>query len=260
MIQRNYGNASFRVYGDAKGLKILMPQLRNGIMKTTSRAALALLLGSVALPAFAADLPSNRAPLAPAFEAPSPWMIRVRALVVAPQSSATVRVNGGPEISGLKASTAVVPELDITYFFTRNIAAELVLGVTPHNVKGTGALAALGKIGSTWLLPPTLMLQYHFTDFGAFKPYVGAGVNYTFAFSNKEAGPMSAFKVKNAPGLALQVGFDYMLDKHWGVNVDVKKLWLRPDATATLAAGSIPVTAKVKLDPWLIGAGVTYRF
>jgi outer membrane protein len=228
------------------------------IMKTSSRAALALLLGSVALPAFAADLPS--ATRAPAFEAPSPWMIRVRALVVAPQSSATVNVNGGPDITGLKASTAVVPELDITYFFTKNIATELVLGVTPHDVKGTGALASLGKIGSTWLLPPTLMLQYHFTDFGAFKPYVGAGVNYTFTFSNKEAGVMSSFKVKNAPGVALQAGFDYMFDRHWGLNVDVKKLWLRPDATAVIAAGLVPVTAKVRLDPWLISTGVTYRF
>ncbi len=226
-------------------------------MKTSSRAALALLLGSVALPAFAADLPS-RGPAPLLIQESSPWMIRVRALAVLPQSSASVSINGGPDISGLKASNAVVPELDISYFFSKNIAAELVLGVTPHDVKGTGVLAPLGNIGSTWLLPPTLMLQYHFTDFGAFKPYVGAGVNYTFTFSNKEAGVMTAFKVKNAPGVALQAGFDYMFDKHWGLNVDVKKLWLRPDATA--AVGLIPVTAKVKLDPWLVGAGVTYRF
>jgi outer membrane protein len=230
-------------------------------MNVSSRAAMALLLASVALPAFAADLPGVRAPAAPLLiQESSPWMIRVRALVVAPQSSASVSVNGGAGVSGLKASTTVVPELDISYFFTKNIAAELILGVTPHDVKGTGALASLGKIGSTWLLPPTLMLQYHFTEFGAFKPYVGAGVNYTFTFSNKEAGAMSAFKVKSAPGVALQAGFDYMLDQHWGLNFDVKKLWLRPDATATLISGSTPVTAKVKLDPWLIGAGVTYRF
>lgn len=227
-------------------------------MKMHHRAALALLLGSVALPAFAADLPS-RTVATPIYEAPSPWMIRVRALVVAPQSSASVSVAGVEVPGSLKASTSIVPELDITYFFTKNIATELVLGVTPHDVKGSGALSALGKIGSTWLLPPTLTLQYHFTELGAFKPYVGAGVNYTFTFDNKEAGVMTAFKVKNAPGLALQAGFDYMLDKHWGLNVDVKKLWLRPDATATVL-GLVPVTAKVQLDPWLIGVGATYRF
>jgi outer membrane protein W len=84
-------------------------------MKTSSRAALALLLGSVALPAIAADLPGKRVAPAPLLiEESSPWMIRVRALVVAPQSSATVSVNGAASVSGLKASTAVVPELDIS--------------------------------------------------------------------------------------------------------------------------------------------------
>ena len=230
-------------------------------MKSISRASLALLLGSVALPALAADLPSSTfAPAAPLLAQPSPWMIRVRAMVVAPQSSASVSVNGGASTTSLHASTAVVPELDISYFFTKNIAAELVLGVTPHDVKGTGALAGLGKIGSTWLLPPTLLLQYHFTDLGAFKPYIGAGVNYTRTFNNVAKGPMSSFKVKSAPGLALQAGLDYMIDQHWGLNLDVKKLWLRPDAIATLTAGLLPVTAKVKLDPWLISTGVTYRF
>lgn len=228
-------------------------------MKALHRAALSLLLGSVALPAFAADLPSmTRAPLAPIVAAPSPWMIRVRALAVLPDSSASVSVNGAASVSGLKASNAIVPELDITYFFSPNIAAELVLGVSPHRVKGTGALAGLGTIGSTLLLPPTLMLQYHFTDFGAFKPYLGAGVNYTFMLRNKAKGVFTAFDVKNEPGLALQVGFDYMIDRHWGVNVDIKKLWLRPDATGVV--GGLPVSAKVKLDPWLIATGITYRF
>ena len=228
-------------------------------MKALQRVALALLVAAAALPAHAADLPrSGLAPAAPVYAAPSPWMIRVRAMAVLPDSSASVSVNGAASVSGLKASNAVVPELDITYFFTKNIAAELVLGVTPHRVKGTGALAGLGTIGSTLLLPPTLLLQYHFTDLGAFKPYVGAGVNYTFMLRNKPKGAFTSFDVKNEPGLALQVGFDYMIDSHWGLNVDVKKLWLRPDATGVV--GGLPVTAKVKLDPWLVSTGITYRF
>ncbi|MDB5650140.1 MAG: ompW family protein [Hyphomicrobiales bacterium] len=231
-------------------------------MNAIYRATAALLLSSVALPALAADLPSMMAaPLAPAYAAPSPWMVRVRALAVLPQSSASVTAGGAYVVGGsLKASDSIVPELDISYFFTKNIAAELILGVTPHRVKGAGTLAGLGTIGSALLLPPTLLLQYHFTDFGAFKPYVGAGVNYTFMLDNKAKGPMSSFHVKDAPGLALQIGFDYMIDQHWGINFDVKKLWLRPDATATIAVGTVPVTAKFKLDPWLIGTGVTYRF
>lgn len=227
-------------------------------MKIISRAAVAALLGTVALPAFAADLPkAGKAPLAPAVEAPSPWMVRVRALAVIPRDKASVAVGNAVGVPGLDFSNSVVPELDITYFFTKNIAAELILGTTPHDLKGKDNFAALGKIGSTWLLPPTLTLQYHFTDFGAFKPYVGAGVNYTFFYGTENKGAFTALKIKNTPGLALQVGFDYMLDQHWGINFDVKKLWLRPDAEGYAGA---PVKVKVHLDPWLIGTGVTYRF
>ncbi|MEI8277701.1 MAG: OmpW family outer membrane protein, partial [Hyphomicrobiales bacterium] len=55
-----------------------------------------------------------------------------------------------------------------------------------------------------------------------------------------------------------QIGFDYMIDRHWGFNVDVKKLWLRPDWDGNSNVGAL--TGKVNLDPWLIGAGVTYKF
>ncbi|TIS48857.1 MAG: OmpW family protein, partial [Mesorhizobium sp.] len=132
-----------------------------------------------------------------------------------------------------------------------------ILGTTYANIAGQGTIGGLGNIGKVWLLPPTFTLQYHFTDLGAFKPYVGAGVNYTI-FYNQDTGSADALKVKNTFGTALQVGFDYMVDQHWGLNFDVKKLFLKPDFDVTVAGAKL--TGKAELDPWLIGAGVTYRF
>lgn len=221
----------------------------------------AVLLAGTALSAVAADLPTSKgAPAIPAFvSAPSPWMIRVRALGVLPQASADWKVNGVPlKGASAKISDSIVPELDISYFFTANIAAELVLGTTPHNISGKGTAIQGLAIGRAWLLPPTLTLQYHFTNFGAFKPYVGAGVNYTFFYGEKAKGAFRNLSIDATPGFALQAGFDYMLDQHWGINVDVKKIWLEPKAKANL--GTALVTGKVKIDPWLVGAGVTYRF
>lgn len=127
--------------------------------------------------------------------------------------------------------------------------------MTKHDVK----LNAAGpKIASTWLLPPTLTLQYHFTELGAFKPYVGVGVNYTIPFSEKGYNGLTNFSMKSAFGLAAQVGFDYMINRNWGINVDVKKLWLRHDWKGTLGGGA--VKGKANLDPWIVGVGVTYRF
>ncbi|WP_031247323.1 OmpW family protein [Mesorhizobium sp. LNJC394B00] len=187
-------------------------------------------------------------------EAPSPWQIRLRGLGVVTQDSGYVNAVPGSDLS---YSNTVTPELDISYFFTDNIATELILGTTYANIDGQGTIGGLGKIGKVWLLPPTLTLQYHFTDLGAFKPYVGAGVNYTI-FYNQDAGSADALKVKNTFGTALQVGFDYMVDQHWGVNFDVKKLFLKPDFDVTVDGAKL--TGKAELDPWLIGAGLTYRF
>ena len=213
-------------------------------------AGLTLAAGS----ASAADLlPVEAAPAV--VEAPGPWQIRLRALGVITENSG--HVDGIPG-SDLTYSDTVVPELDISYYFTDTIAAELVLGTTYANVHADGTVAGLGKVGKAWLLPPTLTLQYHVTDFGAFKPYVGAGVNYTLFYGQSDAGPFTDMNIENTFGGALQVGFDYMLDSHWGVNLDVKKLFLEPDWTASL--GDTKLSGKAKLNPWLIGTGLTYRF
>jgi len=237
-------------------------------------AALLVLAAAFGTAAQAADLPVyKKAPPKPV-EAWNPWMIRLRALGVLPDAGgSSVNVFNIPALSspnsGLKIGDSVVPELDISYFFTKNIAAELILGVTRHEITGTGSLNSM-PIGKAWLLPPTLTFQYHFTDFGAFIPYVGAGVNYTVFYNQSAAnagwgvppfGVLSAtnLHVSNSWGAAVQFGFDYMLTQHWGLNLDVKKLWLQPNYSATVN-GVIPVTGRAHIDPWLVGAGVTYKF
>jgi outer membrane protein len=225
-----------------------------------SLAFLVAVVPSMPTSSWAADMAVKAVPAATAW---NPWMIRLRALGVITRDSGTVDQVPG---SDLATSDALVPELDITYFFTPNIAAEIILGVTKHRVTGAGAAATNGlDVGEAWLLPPTVTLQYHFTQFGAFKPYIGAGVNYTFFFSQ------TAGNVANGAGViitnshlhdsfspAVQFGIDYMIDRHWGINIDVKKLWLRPDWDGTSNVGAL--TGKVNLDPWLIGGGVTYKF
>lgn len=233
----------------------------NKIMKPFALRALsvAMLLGLGHGAVQAADLASPaKAPTFTKLETFNPWMIRVRGVGVIPGGSNRVTA-AGALIPGAKVdvSNSIVPELDITYFFTPNIAAELILGTTPHTARGKGAIAGLGTLGKAWLLPPTLTLQYHFTQFGAFKPYIGAGVNLTLFYGERH-GALNQFKLETAAGLAAQIGFDYMFTKNWGLNVDVKKLYLRTNAKGSLAGA--PVKAKMNLDPWLISTGITYKF
>ncbi len=226
-------------------------------LKSALFASVALVAGATSV--FAADLP--RGPVyPPVVEAWNPWMVRLRGLYVMPDESAKLNINGQRVPGDLDISDSFVPELDITYFFTKNIAAELILGTTPHRIKATDELAAVGKVGQAWLLPPTLTLQYHFNVTDNFKPYVGAGVNYTFFYNEDAKGDFTKFDLKNKAGFALQAGADFMIDKHWGFNIDVKKIFLKTDAKAVLGNNLAVVTGKVKIDPWLIGAGVTYKF
>jgi outer membrane protein len=106
-------------------------------------------------------------------------MVRVLGTVVDPDTDATVRA-GGAVIPGADAdvSTEVIPALTLSYFFNRNLAVELFCCFAKHEIDGKGAIAPFGEIADTWIFPPALTLQYHFTGMGAWQPYVGAGVQY----------------------------------------------------------------------------------
>ena len=173
------------------------------------------------------------------------WMVRARAVHLDSANKDSTGLD-------LSVNNKMIPELDISYFFTPNFAAELILTYPQkHDVRAGGA-----KIGSLKHLPPTLLAQYHFTNLGAFKPYVGAGINYT-RFSSVKFDPavdaaLNPSVKKNSFGPALQIGFDYALDKNWSINFDVKKVYID-----TNVSGGI---GKFKVDPVLVGVGLGYRF
>ncbi|MBW2960211.1 OmpW/AlkL family protein [Mesonia aestuariivivens] len=182
----------------------------------------------------------------------NPWQFRLRGVVVSPDEKASIDAIGG----NADISTTLIPELDISYFFTENWALELILGTTKHDVKAVNTAVGDIDLGSAWLLPPTLTFQYHYTDLGNFKPYIGAGVNYTIFYSVDEGPVADDVDYDNSFAFAGQLGLDYMISEKWFINVDVKKLFLQTDATinATSALGAT-VGADVDINPWLFGVG-----
>jgi len=173
-----------------------------------------------------------------------PWLVRARAVHL----DSANKDNTG---LGLSINNKTLAEIDISYFFTPNIAAELVLTV-PQKQDVTSSVA--GYLGTLKHLPPSLLLQYHFTQLGGFKPYVGAGINYT-RFSSVSLLNGAADVQRNSFGGALQVGFDIPLNKQWSLNFDVKKLYLNAD----VYVGGVN-QGNFKVDPVLVGVGLGYRF
>ncbi len=182
----------------------------------------------------------------------SKWQFRLRGIVVSPDESADIEAIGGD----VDISTSVVPEFDITYFFDDNWSLELILATTKHDVEAVGTAAGDIDLGNVWLLPPTLTAQYHFTG-GDFVPYLGAGPNLTLFYGVDEGPVADDIEYDTAVGLALQGGFDFMLNDKWFLNFDVKKLFLNTTATvdATTALGAT-VDADVDINPWIFGVGV----
>ena len=214
------------------------------------KTVLALALAALAAPALAQNA------------APGPWLVRVRAVNLnmdnksEPGSGAlTPALLPG---DALQASNKTIPEADITYFFTKHLAAELILTVPQkHNVKiATGPLAE--GIGSFKHLPPTLTLQWHFLPDAAIRPYVGAGINYTKIsgvnlFSTKV--PATLTLDSSSTGAALQAGFDVPFGRNMVFNVDVKKLYISTDVKVAGAKVSA-----LDLNPLAVGVGIGWRF
>lgn len=196
---------------------------------------------------------------APSFADPGDWQFRLRAISVDPEEGADIAAIGGD----VDISTQVVPEFDITYFFTDNIAAELILGVTPHDVNANGTAVGDLDLGNVTLLPPTLTIQYHFNPNGQIRPYAGVGVNYTLFFNEDLPNGSALDSIDYDPslGFALQAGADYMLNERWFLNADLKKVWINTDVTidATTALSAV-VSADVDIDPWIFGVGIGWRY
>lgn len=190
---------------------------------------------------------------APAFAESGDWLVRLRAINVAPNESADIATIGGD----VDIDTSVVPELDITYFVRDQWAVELILGVTPHDVTAVGTALGDVDLGDVTLLPPTLTLQYHFNPDGQVRPYVGAGVNYTHFFdADLPAGSaLTSIDYDASFGLAAQAGVDFALDNDWFVNVDVKYIDIDTDVTINGA-----IAADVQIDPVVFGIGLGRRF
>jgi outer membrane protein len=172
-----------------------------------------------------------------------PWLLRARAVHLD-------MANKDGTGLGLSVNNKTIPEVDVSYFFTPNIAAELVLTVPQKQTVYMGG----ASIGTFKHLPPSLLLQYHFTGLNGYKPYVGAGLNYTRITRVNLLGGGATLE-DHSWGGALQLGMDMPLDKNWSLNFDLKKVYIRSDVFVGAAN-----QGTLKLDPVLIGVGLGYRF
>lgn len=222
-----------------------------------------LMLGAAALafaavPAMAQDAPERAGHV----------QVKVLGTYVAPDGKITdVRTDliGLPAGAQSKADDNVTPTIAAEYFVTDAISLETIAGVTQHDVNGAGALGGATLVSNVKIIPATLTLKYHFGKDGGVQPYIGAGPSYFFFIDEKPGATTRGLgatrqKMNDTFGAAVQAGIDVPVNaKGLALSVDVKRYFLRP--TATWYAGTTEVLqTKHKLDPWVISAGIGFRF
>ena len=200
----------------------------------------------------------------PAEAQDSPWSLHVGPAAVRLSVQAAPESPRGSPVPGasLAATNDTSPlALDIGYSFTPQWTARLMLGVPAKSrVSATGSIAAVGEVGELTYGPAALSLGYSLGSFGAFKPYLGAGIAYLIALKSTDAG-VANFNVKNAFGSLVQVGAEIALSPKYGLFIDAKKIFLKTEVTGNVTAfGGAPAYAKARVDPLVIHAGLLVRF
>lgn len=164
-----------------------------------------------------------------------------------------------------RANDNVVPTLTVEYFFNETFSIETICCFTQHHVNGAGDLAGTELVDHVLILPATLTAKVHLDTGGPIKPYVGAGPALFIVFDEKpgataEALGIDRVKMSNKLGVAAQAGVDIALgDKGLGLSLDARKYWMRPTASF-YEDGTLALKTRHKLDPWVLSAGVSYRF
>lgn len=191
-------------------------------------------------------------------------LLRARAILVAPNERSGRILPAFPGET-VKVDSRIMPEVDATYMATNHLGFELIASTTKHSISGMrGTTGSIGKLASTWVLPPTLTAQYHFSPTRHVRPYAGAGVNYTIFWNESASDGLQAavgptrVRLKDSVGLAAQVGVDIDITPRIFLNLDIKYIDIGTIARLDNPALR-PQRVNVDLDPLVFGIGVGVR-
>lgn len=195
--------------------------------------------------------------------------LKLFATAVLPDGKITEVVNNGlglPAGTQTAADDNYVPTIAAEYFVSPNFSLETICCVTQHDVDGRGALAGAGLVSNANIIPATLTAKYHFGEAGGIRPYVGAGPTY-FIFIDEKPGATArtlgatSQRLNDHFGVALQAGVDIPVnDSGMSLSLDAKRYFLRTTARWFNAAGTEVLETRHRLDPWVLSAGIAFRF
>jgi outer membrane protein len=129
-------------------------------------------------------------------------------------------------------------------------------------VRTTGTdFIAVANLGHAQIYPLSAILQWHMTEHGTIRPYVGAGVGYIILRGvNRSIGTAGAtgIRFKDPVGLVLDGGLEFNLSKRWSIIGDARYIPIETTSTATFTGTTSAV--KMHVRPLIVSAGAAYHF
>jgi outer membrane protein len=170
-------------------------------------------------------------------------------------------INGIGIPPGADASVSSATTAIFTYerLVTPNIGIELVLGFPPRiKANAEGSLSFLGDdVFSAKIVAPTVLVNYHFFEPGStWRPYVGAGLNYT-RFTSIQSSISSDVQMGDSFGLALQAGIAYAITKEFGLYASIAGAQVKSNV---VSSGSTVLTTTIDFRPIIYSIGASYSF
>jgi outer membrane protein len=119
---------------------------------------------------------------------------------------------------------------------------------------------ATSDLGRAQIFPISAVLQWHLSEHGTIRPYLGAGVAHVILrdVNHSVTSSASGIHFKDPTGLVVDGGLEVNLSKRFGIYGDARYIPVETKSTASFVGTSAAVTMNVR--PLIVSGGIAWRF
>jgi outer membrane protein len=123
-----------------------------------------------------------------------------------------------------------------------------------------GDFFAVADLGRAQIYPISAILQWHTSEHGTIRPYLGAGIAHIILHNvNRSVGSeANGIRFKDPTGFVIDGGLECHMAKRWGIVGDARYIPVETKSTATFVGTSSAVQMHVR--PLILSAGLLWRF